>query len=216
MFKGKFVVLTLMVVAVALSWQMMPGADAAYSGIVDAINSDATVPPGPAANHCLLIDPVGQGDRLDVLGAVISITARDNINAAIPDIPAADFWLIGATDALCLCGGSASINADSVSNGNGQTTMSARLRGGGCDLGVQVVIQSTIIVNPGGPLVLPITAVSPDIDCDLTVDTPDFALFAIAYPSPPKAYDPCYDFNCDGFIELIDFTLFAQHYLIVC
>jgi hypothetical protein len=216
MFKGKFVVLTLMVVAVALSWQMMPGADAAYSGIVDAVNSDATVPPGPAANHCWLVDPVGQGGRLDALGAIISVTARDNLNAAIPDIPASDFWLIGATDNVCLCGGSASSNADSVSNGAGQTTISGALRGGGCDQGVQVVIQSTVIVNSGGPLVLPITAVSPDIDCDLAVDTPDFAIFAIEYPSPPKAYNACVDYNCDGDVELIDFTIFAQHYLITC
>jgi hypothetical protein len=164
----------------------------------------------------MLVDPVGQGVRLDVLGAIISVTARDNLNAAIPDIPAADFWLIGATDNISLCGGSAAINADSVSNGNGQTTMSGVLRGGGFDLGVQVVIQSTVIVNPGGPLVLPITVVSPDITGDNQVTTADFALFAIAYPSPPKAYLPEYDFNCDGLIALVDFALFAQHYLIIC
>ena len=216
MFKGKFVVLTLLAVAVALSWQMMPGADTAYSGVVDAVNSDATVAPGPAANHCWLIDVVGAGLRLDAIGAQITVTARDNLNAGIPDIPAADFWLIGATDAICLCGGSSSINANAVSDGTGQTMIIGALRGGGYDAGVQVVIQSVVIKNPGGPLVLPITAVGPDVDCDLTVDLPDFALFKGGYTSPPKVYDPRLDFDCDGVVDLPDFAIFIQHYEIIC
>jgi hypothetical protein len=213
MFKGKFAVLTLFVAALALSIYMMPGADVAYSGIVDAGNSDASTGAGP---FCMLIDPVGQGDRLDDLGAVITVTARDNLNAAIPDIPATDVWLIGVTDAICLCGGSASSNADSVTNGAGQTTISGTIRGGGYDAGLQAVIQSTVVTQAGGaPLVLPITVVSPDLDCDLAVDSPDFTVFGQEYVLYP-GHAANMDFNCDGDVELIDFTLFGQHYLRQC
>jgi hypothetical protein len=213
MFKGKFVVLTLLVATAALSISMMPGADVAYSGIVDAENSTAVT----AGAACWLIDPVGQGDRLDAIGAVISIVAKDNLGNGIPDILLSDVWIIGGTDAICLCGGSSSSNADSATNADGETTISGRLRGGGFDTGVQIVIQSTILTQVGGaPLVLPITAVSPDIDCDLAVDSPDFTVFGINYTSPPKAYLPGLDYNCDGEVELIDFTLFAQHFLRVC
>jgi hypothetical protein len=211
MFKGKFVVLTLVVAAMALSISMMPGANVAYSGIVSATNSTATT----AGAACWLIDPVGQGDRLDALGSVISIVAKDNSNNPIADIPATDFWLIGATDAICLCGGSASSNADSVSNSAGETTISGALRGGGYDAGVQVVIQSTVVMTGGNPTVLPLTAVSPDLDCDLAVDSPDFAVFGIEYIKYPGTAVNM-DFNCDTLVELIDFTLFAQHFLRVC
>jgi hypothetical protein len=164
-----------------------------------------------------LIDPVGQGDRLDEIGSVISVSARDNLNAPIPDIPNTDVWLIGATDAICLCGGSSSSNADSVTNAAGLTTVSGALRGGGYDAGVQVVIQATVVTQAGGaPLVIGLTVVSPDIDCDLAVDSPDFSIFGQGYTSPPKTYQPELDYNCDNFVELIDFTLFAQHYLRQC
>jgi hypothetical protein len=183
---------------------------------VDPCNSSASLGAGP---YCYLVDVVGGGDRLDAIGASITVTARDNTNAGIPDIPAADFWLVGCNDGIVLCGGSSSINADSVSNASGTTTITGALRGGGCDTGVNVVIQGTILEDPlncGTPLCLPITAVSPDYDKDLTVDVPDFTIFAAGYTSPPKPYDSCLDFNCDGNVELVDFTIFAQHYLIVC
>jgi hypothetical protein len=79
------------------------------------------------------------------------------------------------------------------------------------------VIQATVVTQVGGAqLILPITSVSPDIDCDLTTDLPDFTIFAAGYTSPPKTYEAKLDYNCDGQVELVDFTIFAQHYLLVC
>jgi len=44
-----------------------------------------------------------------------------------------------------------------------------------------------------------------------TVDLPDLATFAAAFP--PGAYDYCADFNCDGIINLIDLSIFGVHWL---
>jgi hypothetical protein len=217
MFKGKFVVLTLVVAAAVMSWQMMPAnVNTAQSGIVDACSSSATTGAGP---YCWLSDPVGGGESLLDLGATITVIARDNTGAPIPNIPTADVWVTGCADGVVLCGGSSSINADSVTNANGQTTLTNAHRGGGYDTGVNVVIQGTTVADPGNcaqDLCLPITYVSTDVDGDLAADSPDFSLFALGYTSPPKVYSAGLDFNCDGQVELIDFTIFAQHYLLQC
>ncbi|MEJ2722073.1 MAG: hypothetical protein P8181_13190, partial [bacterium] len=61
---------------------------------------------------CLLICPEGDGDYLSDIDAAISVTVIYQ-GIPIPNIPAADFWLIGCnpTDEMILCGGSASANA---------------------------------------------------------------------------------------------------------
>jgi hypothetical protein len=214
MFKGKFVVLAVMAAAL-LSWQMMPaGVDSANSGIVDPCSSTAA-----SAGGCWLICPQGDGDALSTIGATISITVKDATGAAIAGIPASDFWVIGWNDNLALCGGSGSINADAASDANGDATISGSLAAGGCDTGVQVVVQGTVIADPAdwaNPLCLSIVAVSPDYNKDLLVDIIDFSIFGPAFPSPPNAYDPCLDYDCNGIIDIIDFSIFGQHYLHSC
>jgi hypothetical protein len=167
----------------------------------------------------MVADLVGGGDRLRDLGATISVVARDNTGTAIPGIPAADFWVIGCTDGLVLCGGSAAVNADSVSNASGETTISNVLRVGGCDTGVQVVIQGTVINesgNCGTLLCLPIVINTTDLNADLKSNLQDFSSFAQQFPSvanPNPVYNSCLDYNCDGApLGLIDFSIFAQHY----
>jgi hypothetical protein len=217
MFKGKIVVFSL-IAAALLCWQMMP-ATTANSGIVDPCSSTAIALPG-----CFVICPQGDGAQLDAIGSTILVTAKDNTGAPIPGIPAADYWLVGCTDVLELCGGSGAINADSASNASGVTTITNALAAGGCELGgVSVVLQGIIIASPlncNDPLCLPITTVSPDVAPtgapDLVVDIIDLGDFAIGYTSPPKPYVPCLDFNCDGDVDIIDFSIFAQHYLHSC
>lgn len=225
MFKGKFLVLSV-IAAALLSWQVMPmSVDSANSGVVDPCSSTAT-----GAGCCLVICPQGDGDRLDACGSVISIVAKDGTGTPLPGILAADVWLIGWGNGAVLCGGSGSINADSATNANGETTISGDWAAGGCDTGVQVVVQGTVIADPNdwnNPLCLPVIPVSPDItgpgdppgpphSPDLVVDLIDLTEFAGTYTSPPNAYDPCKDFNCDGVQDIVDFSIFAQHYLHQC
>jgi len=223
MFKGKFVFLSL-VAAALLCWQMMPAAvDTANSGIVHPCSSTATSGPGP---YCVAACPQGDGDILGDKGGLITVVVKDQTGAPIPGIPASDYWLIGCNDALALCGGSGSINADSASNSSGVTTIGAgftstsgAISAGGCDNGVQVVVQGTVLKDPAdctSPLCLPINVVSVDYNSDLINDVIDFAIFGPAFPSPPEAYDACLDYNCDGVIDLVDFSIFGAHWLHVC
>jgi hypothetical protein len=216
MFKGKFVVLTV-IAAALLSWQMMPAnVDTANSGIVDACSSTAN-----AIGCCLFVCPAGDGPTMAGCGSIIHIQAKDQTGAGIAGIPAADFWVEGCTGALVLCGGSGSSNADSASSDNGRTTMSGSVAAGGCDVGFIVVIQGVIVndqaTNCTTHKCLAFTDVtSADTNGDLIVDIIDLAAFAAGYTSPPKPYTLCFDFNCDGLVDIIDFSRFAQHYLHVC
>ena len=222
MFKGKFAVLTLVVVAVALSWSFMPASvHTAYSGVVDPCLYTATMAAGP---FCMVADLVGGGDRLRDLGATITVVVHDQFDVGIPDIPAADFWVIGCSDGLVLCGGAAAANADSVSSPwpavLGQTTISARLRVGGCDTGLHVVVQGTVIDEPGNcgtHLCLPIVVNSTDLNNDLKSNLQDFSLFGQDFPTiinPTPVFNPCLDYDCTGgpLLGLVDFSIYAQHF----
>jgi hypothetical protein len=135
----------------------------------------------------------------------------------IPGIPPADFWVDGCNVNLSLCGGAFSTNADSITNQLGETTISGTIGVGGCDNSIFVIVQGTPFVqypscNENQCLIIEVR--SYDIDGDLSVDLPDFTLFAADYNQSPGP--PCLDFNYDGDVSLQDFTLFAQHYLHAC
>lgn len=216
MFKGKFVVLSL-IAAALLCWQILPTTvDSVNSGIVEPCSSSAT-----SSGGCYLVCPQGDGDRLDATGATISVVVKDNGGNPIPGVPAADFWLESCNSpGLVLCGGSGTINADAATDANGEATISAQLGAGGCDsVGVVVVVQGVVLQdvnNACAPLCLPILAKSPDINSDLVVDVIDLGLFSLLYTSPPHGFQTCLDYNCDGIIDLVDFSLFSQHYLHHC
>lgn len=214
MFKGKLVFLSL-IAAALLCWQFMPaGVDNANSGIIYSCSSTAS-----GAGCCYLVCPQGDGTRFDdaSCGAVISLTARDITGAPIPGIIANDIWVDGCTGGLCLCGGAGAITADSATSAfpavAGSTTISGDLSAGGCDVGLNVIIQGVIVGCPA--ICLPYTVMSPDINCDLIVDIIDLALFAPVYlKSSPYTY--CMDYDCDSTIGLIDFAIFGVHYLHRC
>ncbi len=176
------------------------------------------------AGGCYVTCPQGDGDGLAEIGAVITVTVTDITGAPIVGIPAGDYWLIGCEDNIVLCAGSHAINADSASNADGVTTISGRLAAGGCDNSLVVVVQGIVATDPDDqstPLCLPYETKSPDVTgdggvVDQVVDIIDLATFAMGYTSPPQVYDACFDFNCDGTVGLIDFAIFAQHFLHWC
>jgi hypothetical protein len=177
--------------------------------IVDFCESTATSNGG-----CLLVCPEGDGDHLSGIDATIHVTViyMDN---PIPNIPAADFWLIACdpADELVLCGGFASCSADGPTDAQGKTTISGPITAGGCAEGLAVVVQGIVLNDPvscNSVICLPIKTRSPDLDNNLAVELPDLTLFAQAfYPLP---YQTCADFNCDGVVGLVDLALFAVHF----
>ncbi len=201
MSKGKFLVLSLAAVVLVAF-----GVGAVNSGIVDGTNSTAS-----SAGGTVLACPQGDGVTLASVGATISVTVKDNTNAPIPGIPAADFWLIGVTNALNLCGGSGSSNADSASNAAGNTTISGSVAAGGCDFGVKVVVQGVVINTVVG-----VDVVSPDVNGSGAVDIVDLSQLGPGFNQTVPPADPCTDLDGSGLIDIIDLALFGQHWLHQC
>jgi hypothetical protein len=176
------------------------------------------------AGGCYVVCPQGDGSSLSDIDAVITVTVTDYDGYPITRVPASDVWLVGCSDGIVLCGGSNAINADSMTNDNGVTTISGRLAAGGCDSELLVVVMGIVASvpgDPGTPMCLPYETKSPDITgsggfIDGVVDLIDLVAFAGGYTSPPNPYDACLDFNCDGVIDIVDFAKFAQHYLHHC
>jgi hypothetical protein len=213
MCKGKLAVLCL----VAVSLLLVSGiTGTANAGIIDPCVSywqlHAQVTPCP-----LFVCPQGDTDSFLDQGWWIWICVIDINGVPIPAIPPTDFWLIDCdpnADAS-LCAGSASSNADSMTNGQGMTTMSlGTLTGGGCADGMALVAQNFVILdsltNCTTEFCCPIWLRSPDIDGSLEVNLVDLSIFAGSFP--PQAYDPCCDMNIDGAVGLQDLSLFAFHF----
>ncbi len=200
--------------AFVLALSLSAFAASAGAGVVEPCNSSATGPPG-----VLFACPNGDGDVLSANGLTITVTVRDNVNAPVPGIPAADIWLIGCSDLLALCGGSGSISASGPTDVNGVTTITARLAAGGCDnSGVRAVYQA-IVIGAGvcGDPCVPIKVRSCDIDGTLATNLADFALFGSGYTSPPKPYNECLDFVSPfSAVNLGDFAKFGSHYQHAC
>jgi hypothetical protein len=215
MLKEKFAVLTL-VAAALLCWQVA-GVETVNSGIVDPCNSTAS-----SGTGVHFICPQGDGDALNSLigpnpDLTISVTIRDNTNAPVVGIPAADFWLIGCNDLLVLCGGSGSINASGATDSNGETTITGDIAGGGCETGVRVVVQGIILGNGAcAPICLPISVRGPDLVVNLSVTAADFSAFGLAFP--PNAYSSCVDYvgGPYGTITVADFSKFGLHFTHAC
>ncbi len=194
--------------------------------VVPPVKSTPGIPivTAEGAGGCYVACPQGDGSSLSDIGAVITVTVTDYGGYPITRVPASDVWLIGCEDNIVLCGGSAAINADSMTNDNGVTTISGRLAAGGCDSELLVVVMGIVASVPGDPntpLCLPYETKSPDVTgdggvVDQVVDIVDLAAFAAGFVSPPKPYDACLDFNCDGIVDIVDFSIFALHYLHMC
>jgi hypothetical protein len=135
----------------------------------------------------------------------------------VPDVPPSDFWVIDCDPAasMYLCGGSASSNADSLTNAGGYTTIcNTVVQGGGCVDGLAVVVQGFVILDPPCPSTtvtcLDVEVRSPDITGDGTTAIQDLSAFAQGYP--PQAYQKCSDLDCNGFVNIQDLSAFAGHY----
>jgi hypothetical protein len=203
-------------IALLVCWFGVPASEHdAHGGIWDPC---ASVVYSSSGN--LLCCPQGDGERLDSKGVTITVIVRGTAGTPIPGIQVFDIWLVGCTTGAIGCGGEFSILADSVTNGEGTTTLSGPWAAGGCDMdGVRVVIQGVVVENANDVCAdgcLPIAVASPDINSDLDVDVIDLSLFSQDYTSPPRPYRPCLDYDFNGAVDLVDFALFSSHYLHEC
>jgi hypothetical protein len=190
----------------------------ASAGIVDPCLSTAEIIGGPPP-CCLFICPGGGVPHTPSFcdqGWYVRVRVIDTAGFPIPGLPPADIWLIDCdpVNDLCLCGGSGSADADSVTDSSGYTTIcDGTIRGGGCVSGLAVVAQGfTILDGPActDETCLDVEVRSPDINGDCTVDLIDLSLFATGFP--PSPYATCSDFDCDGLVNLIDLSSFAFHF----
>lgn len=186
------------------------------AGLVDDCRSTSSCWAG-----AIIACPAGDGHRLSDQGATIYVTARDPSNMPIPNIPGADWWLVGCNDGLALCGGSRSIDADGATDSGGATTISGPILAGGCDIGLAVVVQGAILTQYpaclSGPAPYechPVEVRSPDVNGDLIVDLVDFAVWAPSFLSATAP--PCHDFSYDGVVDIVDFGVFGEHFLHSC
>lgn len=235
MLKGKFAVLSLG--AATLLCLQIAGVGTVNSGIVSKCNSTASCPgtypvdisdvafacpKGDVANGFSDVNP----DPIAVNNLTISVTVKDNTNAPIVGMPASDVYLKGCNDALVLCGGSAAIAASAATDALGMTTITGDLATGGCDTGVNVVVQGVVIGGGLCPVIcLGVAVRTPDFTGpgggapDGTVTLIDFSDlvkgFPAKYQSPPKPYSACYDLvgsPAFGTVNLSDFSKFGEHF----
>jgi hypothetical protein len=163
-------------------------------------------------------------DLVIVNNLTISVTVMDNTPAPIIGMPASDIWTKGCNDGLVLCGGSATISASAATNSSGMTTITGDMATGGCDTGLNVVVQGIVIGGGDCPVIcLGIAVRTPDFtgpgggapDGIVTlIDFTDLVKgFPAKYQSPPKAYVACYDLGGTfGTVTLPDFSLFGKHF----
>lgn len=215
MCKGRLAVLCL----VAAS--LLAVSAVAYAGVID-----------PCESYWILVDENGvpvlvpcplfvcpQNDTPSFLVQgwylIICLREADGITP-VPGVPASDFWVVDCDPAknATLCGGSASSNADSMTNANGETTMSqTSLAAGGCANGMAVIAAGDAIEDPLAACAVACANIklrSPDINGDLTIGLQDLSLFSQGYP--PQAYKECSDMNIDNVVNLQDLSSFAFHY----
>jgi hypothetical protein len=255
MLKGKYVLRALAVVLVC--WQVA-GVNTVNSGIIDSGKSSVRSgfltaiqgPNGSAAGPCditypnqagiVMACPLGDGDQLTSPSGggncQITLVVRDASCVGIAGVPAVDMWLVGCNDGLLLCGGSQGSQADhDTGNGNnfplGETTFSNEPAAGGCDTGVYVVVQGTLVGSPATCLPIAVRSIDyksagapgpapcgGDIRCpDGKVTNADFSWFVTHYPTganPGATYFACADYTAPfgGPIGLADFAKFTVHF----
>ncbi|MFO7915958.1 MAG: hypothetical protein R6U43_09755 [Candidatus Krumholzibacteriales bacterium] len=216
MFKGKVLLFALLLV---LSTSL-------YAGEVDDCNSTVTLV--GVSNMLLNVCPAADMDQLTDKGGYIAISVKDGSDAGISGIPWTDYWM-GACDpayeiGLC-CDG---IVADSLTNSDGETTISGFIGGSGCVLsgGVYMAVQNKTILDEtgdpgctlGNPICLSIEVRSPDYIIDGKVDLSDFSAFVNSWAlcSGDASYEECFDFISNDCVDLSDFASFSAHWQHEC
>lgn len=214
MFKGKVLLFALLlVVSTSLS-----------AGELDDCNT--TVSLVGCTSMQLNICPAADFDQISGkcgTGGYIAIVAQDGSGNGIAGIPWTDYWM-GACDptyeiGLC-CDG---VVADSLTNSDGETTISGFIGGGGCVLsgGVYMAIQNKqILAQPGctDPICLDIEVRSPDYIISGTVDLSDLAAFGSSWAlcSAESGYNECFDFVDNDCVDLSDLAAFGAHWQHEC
>ena len=170
---------------------------------------DPTLCTATSAGGAMFTCPAGDGESLASAGATITATIVDNSSTPIPGFPAEDLWIQSVVaDELSFCTGSNF--ADWPTDGNGQTTFSGTLAGGGyTQSGLDIYVNGTPITG-SPPLAIDVNNV--DLNGDLTVDLCDIILFDPDIGS--SAFRS--DFNHDGVVNLLDIGIFSYHQCHYC
>jgi hypothetical protein len=215
------------VTAALLGWQFAP-VDNTVHASSEGIELCTDVTSSSAGANCWLVCPMGDGDRLDEVGATISVRVTTLGTTPVPGIPASDIWLEGCGLQLVLCGGSGAIDADSATNADGRTTLSGTLAASGCaPSGLVILVQGVLALDTLDNCnidCLDIPTLSPDISVDGgvvdgIVELVDFAAFGTHFNTEGGVdadYDACCDYDCDNYVELVDFSIFGSHWQHSC
>jgi hypothetical protein len=104
-------------------------------------------------------------------------------------------------EGFCFCPGEGS--KSDITDANGQVFLTFTKFGGCGDLVFYAEVFG-LVIGPSEPVFI----ASPDDDGTCSVTLSDFGRFSSSYMSS----NPCFDFNCDGIVNLSDFSAFAAHY----
>ncbi len=213
MFKGKVLLFSLLLVF----------ATSVYAGDVDecrsewGISCDLRVSICPQGDFEFIYDGCGTGTDY------IWVIVRDSAGNGIAGVPWSDYWLqaYDPAEELCLCANP--IVADSLTNANGETTISGRIAGGGCVVtgGLYLAIQGKIVVDWSACIVVHVEIfiiVSVDLTADCRVNLSDLGVFGLSYNKQlgDPGYNTCCDYNDDDKCNLSDFAYMGEHYLHEC
>jgi hypothetical protein len=220
MFKGKVLLFSLLLVFATSLYAGPFDPCLSTAGIARDITGGCTVVRVnicPQGDFEFIYDGCGAGAD----SSFIWIIALDGSSNGVPGIPWTDYWLNACDPAqeLYLC--TQPIQADSLTNANGETTISGRIAGGGCILteGIYIAVQGKIIEADPPTCIEPlcltdIQIVSPDVNASGTVSLADFQPFVATYNKGEgdTGYNACCDYNDNGSVTLSDFAFFAEHY----
>ena len=175
----------------------IPGADA-------VVNVDSMYNNGLVLFACPEGDAVGYHVNIQLEDSVITRTIQaDEFSLGFSDFDGTVYDADGVVTAVA--------PADSVNLFT--TDISHRWFGGAGEAYLDVMLNGVVLVDSvilnvrtpdesGGPNGLP----------DGRVDIIDMSAFGTSLTSPPNPYVPHRDFNADSVIDIVDFSLFAEHY----
>lgn len=231
MFTGKLAV-------VCLAAALLVVSSTAFAAVADPCNSTATIilSGAPSLPVTLLACPKGDAPTMIEYGWYIALTIQDGAGVGVANIPPWDIWMDDCDpfqDLLIFCGPrSTALNADSLTNLLGQTTMSnthlaaSTLTGSVsgppavgtafCTDGIIIVVQGMVLEDQSTScttkMCLPINVRSFDLTGDGIVSPSDLSTFAIGYIGGVGTPNPCIDYDGSGTINPPDLSTFALHY----
>jgi hypothetical protein len=217
MVKGKVLLFSLLLIF----------ATSLYAGEVNDCESEVYYENGCAQMY-LLVCPAADFDRVDEACTddsydFIRVIAKDASGNGVAGVPWTDYWLDACDPAqeLYICAGG--VTADSLTNSDGETSISDPIGAGGCILsgGVYLAIQNNVVLT--SPACTEVTCLnmivkSPDLEKSGKVDLSDFGTFGDAFGSSEgdDNWNECCDYTDDGQVNLSDFGFFGDHWQHEC